>query len=241
MSVRQSLDRLLTAASIIFLIAYAIPIIWPTANAQLIEFCKVTQLLVWAFFGVDLAARFSMSATKWQFFKSNWFDVLAVTLPALRPLRILRVLSFGLLASRRLGPAASFRITIATRATFLTIMLWFLAGLAITDAERTGGGNIQGVVDGWWWALTTMTTVGYGDYSPVTAEGRLIAAGVMLLGITILGLTTASIASWFVEKTAQAELHIAEEQIGMTELQSELRSLRTEIKDLRNQIERKEP
>jgi voltage-gated potassium channel len=48
--------------------------------------------------------------------------------------------------------------------------------------------------DALWWSLTTMTTVGYGDHVPVTTAGRLIAAGVMVTGIAVIGAVAAMVA-----------------------------------------------
>jgi voltage-gated potassium channel len=56
-----------------------------------------------------------------------------------------------------------------------------------------------------WWALTTIATVGYGDRYPVTGQGRLVAAGLMVAGIAVLGVVTASIASWLIEKVREVE------------------------------------
>ncbi len=54
------------------------------------------------------------------------------------------------------------------------------------------------VWDGFWWAITTATTVGYGDLYPVTDSGRLIAIGLMLVGIAFVGFCTAAIAQRFI-------------------------------------------
>jgi voltage-gated potassium channel len=55
--------------------------------------------------------------------------------------------------------------------------------------------NIKTFGDALWWALSTMTTVGYGDRYPTTGEGRLVAGGLMLAGVALLGVITASLAS----------------------------------------------
>jgi voltage-gated potassium channel len=51
-----------------------------------------------------------------------------------------------------------------------------------------------------WWAVVTTTTVGYGDYTPVTAEGRLIITAVMIVGIGLIGTVSATVAAWFVTR-----------------------------------------
>jgi voltage-gated potassium channel len=63
------------------------------------------------------------------------------------------------------------------------------------------GATIQSVGDGLWWAITTLTTVGYGDIYPTTTEGRFIAVGLMVSGICVLGVISATVAAWFVRIT----------------------------------------
>jgi voltage-gated potassium channel len=66
------------------------------------------------------------------------------------------------------------------------------------------GSNIKNFGDGLWWAMTTVTTVGYGDKFPVTTEGRFLAVALMIMGISLVGVITASVAAWFV-KISDAE------------------------------------
>jgi len=74
------------------------------------------------------------------------------------------------------------------------------------DAERqTPDANIRNFGDALWWATTTVTTVGYGDHFPVSIEGRFIAAALMIGGIALLGVITASFASWLIERVAEVE------------------------------------
>ena len=89
------------------------------------------------------------------------------------------------------------------------------AGLLVaTIEEASADRNIQSFPDGLWWAVTTVTTVGYGDKFPVTAIGRAIGAGVMVLGIGLFGLLAASLASLLVEKDLEKELDPQIAEIG---------------------------
>ena len=79
-------------------------------------------------------------------------------------------------------------------------MALMLGSIAVLDAEQDAeGANITTYGDALWWAMTTVTTVGYGDHFPVTFEGRLIAAVLMLVGIALVGVVTAALAAWLVE------------------------------------------
>jgi voltage-gated potassium channel len=71
---------------------------------------------------------------------------------------------------------------------------------------------------GMWWALQTVTTVGYGDVTPKALSGRIVAAFVMLEGIAFLAIVTASITSTFVARAAEKRL-IARERDEETEEQ----------------------
>jgi voltage-gated potassium channel len=118
----------------------------------------------------------------------------------LRPLRLLRFISFGTLVFEKVNLGKSIAITfkVVVTALFLT----YLAGIEITMAERgKPGATIQSVGDGFWWAITTLTTVGYGDIYPTTTEGRFIAVGLMVSGICVLGFISATVAAWFVKMT----------------------------------------
>lgn len=87
-----------------------------------------------------------------------------------------------------------------------TALLLLVAALAVLDAERDArDANITTFGDAAWWALTTMTTVGYGDRYPVTAGGRWVAAGLMVAGVALLGVVTATLASWLVERVSEVD------------------------------------
>ena len=74
------------------------------------------------------------------------------------------------------------------------------------DNERGAkGANITNQPDALWWAATTVTTAGYGDRYPATGTGRLMGAALMLCGIALLGVVTATLASWLVQQVAEVE------------------------------------
>jgi len=86
------------------------------------------------------------------------------------------------------------------------LLVAFCGALAVLDAERASPeANIVTCGDAMWWAVTTMTTVGYGDRYPTTGVGRIAAAGLMIAGMALLGIVTASIASWLIEHVTATE------------------------------------
>jgi voltage-gated potassium channel len=82
-----------------------------------------------------------------------------------------------------------------------------------------------------WWGSTTITTVGYGDRFPVTGEGRLVAVALMLAGIALLGVVTAALASWFVERLGRVEAAEQQTQHDLGRVLAELAALRNEVRD----------
>ena len=148
----------------------------------------------------DLGFNLAKAPDRILYLKKHPLEILAVVLPFLRPLRLLRFVSFGALVFEKvnLGKSVSISFKVISTALFLT----YLAGIEITLAERGNpGATIQNVCDGFWWAITTLTTVGYGDIYPTTTQGRFIAVGLMISGICVLGVISATVAAWFVRIT----------------------------------------
>lgn len=98
------------------------------------------------------------------------------------------------------------------------------------DVERTArGSNIKTFGDALWWAATTVTTVGYGDRYPTTGQGRLIAVGLMVVGIALLGVVTATIAAWFVERLRDVQETEERADATLAQVLDELRELRVRL------------
>ena len=99
------------------------------------------------------------------------------------------------------------------------------------DAERNAvGAKITTFPDALWWSATTVTTVGYGDTVPVTGAGRLVAVGLMVGGIALLGAVTATLASWIIQRVAQDdEANQSATRTQVAELTAQIAALRTEL------------
>lgn len=182
------------AAAVLFLLAYAWPILHPGIPSGWRHFCTTVTLAIWAAFGVDYVIRLGITGHRWRYFWRHLPDLAVVTLPILRPLRLLRLVMLIRALNRRAASSLYGRITIYVRNA--TALLLLCASLAILDSERgRHDANIHNFADALWWSATTMTTVGYGDRYPVTGQGRLVATGLMIGGIALLGTVTAIIAS----------------------------------------------
>ncbi|MEU8778188.1 potassium channel family protein [Streptomyces sp. NPDC048606] len=211
-----------------FALAYAVPIVVPDADAGVLRACTYAEWVVWAAFAADYLVRLGLATDRRVFVRTHWLDLAAVVLPLVQPLRLLRLVATLLLVGRRARMAPQIRLT--TYVAGAVVGLLMFGSLAVLSVERDApDGNIKNLGDAVWWSFTTMTTVGYGDHSPTTGLGRVLAVGLMLSGIALLGVVTANIAAWFIarfERDDQAErLQLA----AIRELQGEVRALRAEV------------
>jgi voltage-gated potassium channel len=159
---------------------------------------NIVQWVSWIAFAADLIYGLNNAKSKKQYLKKHPLEVAAVLLPFLRPLRLMRVISFGGLAIQKVAIGRQFAITI--KVFLASIFVAYISAVQITITERAvEGSNIKNFGDGLWWAITTVTTVGYGDRYPTTTEGRCLAVALMIMGISLMGVITASVAAWFVK------------------------------------------
>ena len=92
--------------------------------------------------------------------------------------------------------------------------------------------KVNSYSDGLWWALVTITTVGYGDITPLSNLGRIVASALMIMGIGFLATITAAISSYFISS-------FSDKEITMNELGEKLDKLEEEIKNLQKEINEK--
>ncbi len=215
----------LAGSAVLFAVVYAWDVLAQPTGAGAIA-ARVVTGLVWLVFVVDYVIRLRLAPERKRWFIQHWFDFAMVALPMFRPLRLLRLVTLFTILQRAADTALRGRVIVY--AALSTVILVFLAGLAMLDAERSApGASIVTFGNALWWAVVTMTTVGYGDYTPVTITGRLIATGMMIAGIALLGTVTATLASWLVQRIADnEEVGEAATRKQMDELTDEVRALR---------------
>ena len=219
----------LMGVALVFLIAYAWPILDPAASAEVVRVCELAQLVAWAAFAGDYVVRLRLATDRRMFLRTNVLDLLVIALPLLRPMRLLRLVTLLRVVNRT--ATHQLRGRVVSYVVGGSILLALIGALAILDAERgVPGSTIQTIGDAAWWAVTTMSSVGYGDMYPVTALGRWIAVGLMVSGIGILGTVTATLASWLTDRLREETA--AAEQSVLTEVHA----LRDEIQSLRQQL-----
>jgi voltage-gated potassium channel len=225
-------QRPLLALAVLFAVAYAVPIVADPASPSLTFACVAVEWGVWAAFAADYVVRLTLAEDRGRFVRTHWLDLCAVLLPLVQPLRLLRLVSTLLLVQRRARMASQIRLT--TYVAGAVVGLLMFGSLAVLSVERDSpDGNIRTLGDAVWWSFTTMTTVGYGDHAPTTGLGRMIAVGLMLSGIALLGVVTANIAAWFIQRFEKDDVEERRQTEAIRILTEEVRALRAEVVSLR--------
>jgi voltage-gated potassium channel len=216
--------------AIAFLTAYAVPIIDPRLDRDEIDVFHALTWVAWAAFVIDYVVRLVFAERRMHYFRHHLLDLAIIALPLLRPLRLLRLVTLLTVINRRASTGLRGRVVIYVAGG--SVLLAFCGALAVLDAERHApNANITTFGDAAWWAVTTMTTVGYGDRYPVTLVGRFAAGALMVGGIALLGVVTATLASWLVERVTVTE------QRQTSELGAQLQDLRMRLDTISRQLE----
>jgi voltage-gated potassium channel len=231
----------LTGLAVLFLVAYAVPILRPDIPQRWHDSCATIDLVIWAVFLLDFGIRFWLHTDRARFVRGHLFDLAVLVLPMLRPLRVLRLFTAVLVLTRRTENWARGRLALYVGAT--TLLLVFVAALAVLDAERGDpDANITSYSEALWWSCVTITTVGYGDRFPVTTDGRLVALGLMMGGIGLIGFVTGSLATWIVERISVKEHDVQDAtKADIARVLAELESLRAEVTRLRSEAQGQMP
>lgn len=227
----------------LFMLALCILALGGVAAQNAIEHdSQVERVLSYADTAICIAFAIDFLITLWRapnrmkyFFTWGWLDLVS-SIPMLdvarwgriaRVARIARLLR-GLRAARVLSAAILSRRRQSTllAATLLAVVLVFAGSTAILHFETSENANIKTAEDAIWWAVTTITTVGYGDRYPLTTAGRIIAAFLMTAGVGLFGVVSAGLASWFLAPAQTAET------ASNDELREELAALRRSIETL---------
>ena len=190
-----------------------------------------------AVFFTDVLVRWRRADWSAEFWRWGWLDLLAAipfdvafrTLQLIRVYRIIRVLRV-LYKLQELTTGTTLNERLLALPGIAVVMIVFSTALMVEAERHAPGATIKSGGDALWWALTTVTTVGYGDTYPVTAEGRIIAAGLMLVGIALFGSISAIVTS---------KLILPKETKDHEELRREVRALHEDIRELREELKKK--
>ena len=203
-------------------------------------FAYAANWAIWAVFALEVSFVLYVAPRKRAALRAHWLDALivVVTVPLygrflsslrlVRLARLLRLLRAGVILSRALQ--SERRLTSASVFRFVAVATVFLIFIAGAIEATVDSGDVKSFWDGIWRAITTVTTVGYGDIVPKTVGGRIVAMSLMLVGIGFVAVLTAAIASVFVKSDAKE---------GDTDIRESLARIERELAELRMQLEAK--
>lgn len=164
-----------------------------TSNHDIYVLLLVLRVALSVIYAVDITIRSILAPHHVYYLRHNLLSVATVFIPFLR-------VSFSLRLLRSIFQRGSLRrFVLAAGLMFLN-----LTAVVYFYERRAPHGNIKTVGNALWWAVVTLTTVGYGDYTPVTWQGRLAAALLMFVGFGVLATITAQISSAFIDQAARA-------------------------------------
>lgn len=189
---RMPLDLL--ALMTIWLIVIPPDVISPTTGTHPV--LLLLRLGLSVVYAIDIAVRTTLAPRHWYYLRHNLVSVASVFVPFVRVV-------FSLQLLRSVFQRGSFgRFALAAGLLFLnlTTVVYFFE-------RHAPHGNIKTVGNALWWAIVTLSTVGYGDFYPVTWQGRTAAALLMAVGFAVLATVTAQISSSFIDQAARARVH----------------------------------
>jgi voltage-gated potassium channel len=161
---------------------------------------------LWIIMLAEYVVRLVVTPDRRGYLKQRWVEPATVILPPLQGWHVVGMEKMSLLVREGelrveaiLKHHSLFRVLIAAAGT-LVLGAW----LVLLFDENAKGSNIHTYPDALWWAVVTVTTVGYGDRYPVSAGGRVVATILMLVGIGLIGVLTATVASVFIKEHTDA-------------------------------------
>ncbi len=187
-----------------------------STTGWLLTAAGIANWLIWAAFAAEFVVVISLAHDRAAYARRAWLDLLIIVvsfplLPELLALsRLVRLARLSrLLRTLRLSAILVKGFSVLGRLFkkrgFGYVTLVFLL-VALTSGALFALFEGDSLVDGLWWTVVTLTTVGYGDLSPATAGGRAVAAVLMVTSIGVVSFITANIAAFFIEEDEQANL-----------------------------------
>jgi len=165
-----------------------------------------TLFVLWGIVLVEYLVRLLVTPDSRGYIKRRWVEPATVVVPPLQGWHLVGMERMSLLVHEGelrvesiLKHHGLFRVLIAAAATLL-IGAW----LVLLFEVNAKGSNIHNYPQALWWAIVTVTTVGYGDRFPVTEGGHAVAVVLMLVGIGLIGVLTATVASVFIKEHTDA-------------------------------------
>jgi voltage-gated potassium channel len=155
----------------------------------------IVRVALSAIYGIDMAIRTALARRHGRYLTTHLLGLAVVAVPPLRVVFSLRLVR------------SIFQRGHLSRFLLAATVLVLNGAIAVYFYERhAAGSNIHTLGESVWWAITTVTTVGYGDFFPVTTLGQVAASFIMAIGILTLAVVTAQVSSTFVEQAARRRI-----------------------------------
>lgn len=213
------------ALSLIFLGVLILPLAHPTSLGTENILNSINKV-IWLLFAIDYVYKLLISSNRSAFLKSHIFELLIVIIPGFRALRLLRL--FPVIGYFLKYTQKSLSGKLLQYVSLAAVLITFPAAVAMYQFEKDlSDSNIKTLGDALWWAATTATTVGYGDKFPVSTAGRILSILVMIVGISLVGVITASVASWFVNADEAKN-----DKVQISQLTKELQEIKEALRKL---------
>ncbi|MDQ7877191.1 potassium channel family protein [Microbacterium sp. QXD-8] len=191
----------LMIASFAYLVAYSWRVIADLHGPGRV-IASTVILVTWAMFIADYIVRLSLATNRRWWFRHHLSALTFALIPVLRLVRLLRFMTR--LPGMKTTAGGVLRTQILVYGAGASVILIYIASLAVLEAERHApDANITTFGIALWWSCVTVTTTGYGDYVPMTDAGRWVAVGLMLGGVALAGVITATLASWVLERASR--------------------------------------
>ncbi|WP_311655298.1 potassium channel family protein [Rothia mucilaginosa] len=215
-------SRPMFVASVLYLLAFAAPIMSTRIQEPYDGYLNILQLILWGLFAADYCIRLYLAPRRLYFITHNLMNLAIVLLPAWRIVSFLAMIH--LTTNRQYKRLSELGVKLFGY-TAIFIIMFALAIYSVESSEP--GAMIRDLPTAYWWTFTTLATVGYGDVYPITGIGRVIAVVVMLYGVGMVAVATGALASWIIEKIGGRE----EQEYPATK--ADVDDLRQEISELR--------
>jgi voltage-gated potassium channel len=204
------LDRTQTPLDLLALMTLWIVVVPPNDFGSWWREALAARLALSATYAFDLYFRARLSGRPWYYVRTHWTSLVVIVIPPFRVVFSIRLIR------------AMFRRGHLERFLLAALLLVLNAAVAVYFYERhASGSNIHTLGESLWWAMVTVTTVGYGDYYPVTFPGRAAALFIMATGILTLAVVTAQVASSFVEQASRRRASAAQAPTNPNEVTME--------------------
>lgn len=215
-------SRPMFVASVLYLLAFAAPIMSTRIQEPYDGYLNILQLILWGLFAADYCIRLYLAPRRLYFITHNLMNLAIVLLPAWRIVSFLAMIH--LTTNRQYKRLSELAVKLFGY-TAIFIIMFALAIYSVESSEP--GAMIRDLPTAYWWTFTTLATVGYGDVYPITGIGRVIAVVVMLYGVGMVAVATGALASWIIEKIGGRE----EQEYPATK--ADVDDLHQEISELR--------